>query len=246
MARRPRSTKDPRTRDDTPSTDTTALLEWTIHYAVPLSGLVAAVIYGVLRLSYALFYQPLRATPEEVGYGYVEILAGQLIGALELTLVVWGLAFGIAMVWRAARRRWGSPPRTRRPPTEDEAGWRRVWRPAARSGLVALGLVTVLLPVLARELGATAATTGETMRNIHLRGSNIPVLPVTAMPATVTALDPRADDLAGRPCLLYLGAADGVSVFFDVATKDGIRVPSTSVLISLHNSEGVPRDCAGE
>ena len=217
------------------------LLNWTIRYAVPLSGLVAAVIYGVLRLSYALFYQPLRATPEEVGYDYVEILAGQLIGALELALVMWAVLFALVLVWRRMLVRLGRR-RRGRPPT-DGSTWDRWWRPASRSALVALALVTVLLPVVARELGAIAATQGETMRNIHLKGSNIPVLPVTAIPATVTALAPEAEVLEARRCLLYLGAADGVAVFFDVATKDGVRVPTTAVMISLHNAEHVSLDC---
>lgn len=245
MAGRP-SARQGKGREAATPPDTASLLDWTIRYAVPASGLAAAVIYGVLRLSYALFYQPLRATPEEVGYGYVEILAGQLIGAVELTLVVWAVSFGIGMLWRAARRRWGLHLRGGPRPRADEDGRRTVGGTAVRSGLVALGLVTVLLPVIAREMGAIAATEGETMRNIHLVGSNIPVLPVTAVPARVTALNPEAGDLEGRACLLYLGAAAGVSVFFDVRTKEGLRVPSTAVVVHLFNSEGVDTTCADD
>lgn len=246
MAKRPLATQKERRREPTSLPDTPSLLDWTIRYAVPASGLAAAVIYGVLRLSYALFYQPLRATPEEVGYGYSEILAGQLIGALELSLVVWGLCFGLAAVWRAGRRRVTPSSSRGRDPVSDERGLRGRWGPAVRSGFVALGLVTVLLPVIAREMGAIAATKGRTMRNIHLVGSNIPVLPVTAVPARVTALDPEVGDVEDRDCLLYLGAADGVSVFFDVATKEGLRVPSSAVLVSLLNSYGVDENCAEE
>jgi hypothetical protein len=244
VAGRPSKKQEKGGREVASTTDTASLLDWTIRYAVPASGLAAAVIYGVLRLSYALFYQPLRATPEEVGYGYSEILAGQLIGALELTLVVWGVCFGIAWLWRAARRRLGPPVGKARPPRNDEKGRPALWGPAARSALVALGLVAVLLPVIAREMGAIAATNGETMRNIHLVGSNIPVLPVTAVPARVTALNPEAGDIEGRACLLYLGAAAGVFVFFDVRTKEGLRVPSTAVVVHLFNSEGVDTTCA--
>jgi hypothetical protein len=224
--------------------ETVSLLEWTIRYAVPLSGLAAAVIYGVLRLSYALFYQPLRATPEEVGYGYVEILAGQLIGAVELTLVVWALCFGVMVLWRTVRRRLGRRARHGLRSGGDATRRSPLRRPAARSAIVALGLVTVMLPLIARETGATAASEGDTMRNIHLIGSNIPVLPVTAVPASVTALEPGAADIEGRACLLYLGSADGVAVFFDVRTKESLRVPSTAVVVSLANSLGVDRACA--
>jgi hypothetical protein len=227
-------------------TDPSSLLEWTIRYAVPLSGLAAAVIYGVLRMSYALFYQPLRATPEEVGYGYSEILAGQLIGALELTLVVWGVCFGIALLWRSVRSRWRTKPRPRNVRPGDRFSGSTRQRMAVRSALVALGLVTVLLPLVAREMGAIAATYGETMRNVHLVGSNIPVLPVTAVPAQVTALVPEASDVAGRECLLYLGTAEGVAVFYDVQTEEGLRVPSSAVVVSLANSEGVNPACADE
>lgn len=243
MARHPSTKQEKGGRESTTPPDTATLLDWTIRYAVPASGLAAAVIYGVLRLSYALFYQPLRATPEEVGYGYSEILAGQLIGAVELTLVVWGVCFGVGMLWRAVRRRWRLRPGQGRRPQADEGGRHTVRATAVRSGLVALSLVAVLLPLIAREMGAIAATEGETMRNIHLVGSNIPVLPVTAVPARVTALDPEVADVEERDCLLYLGAADGVAVFFDVATKEGLRVPSSAVLVSLLNSEGVDEGC---
>jgi hypothetical protein len=84
------------------------------------------------------------------------------------------------------------------------------------------------------------------MRNVHLVGSNIPVLPVTAVPAQVTALVPEASDVAGRECLLYLGTAEGVAVFYDVQTEEGLRVPSSAVVVSLANSEGVNPACADE
>jgi hypothetical protein len=236
-------TVSPPERDDEDSSLDRSPLEWAIRYAVPLSGVVGAAIYGVLRLSYALFYQPLRATPEEVGYDYVEILAGQLIGAIELTVLVWGTCFGIALLWRWVLHRLGDP--LRRRSVAQASAARRPWlaRRSTRTALFALLIVAVGLPVLAREKGAVAASTGETMRNIHLFGSDIPVLPVTAVPAAVQALDPALEDLEGRRCLMYLGAADGTMVFYDVLTRESLRVPSGAVLVSLQHVTGVPGAC---
>ena len=65
-----------------------ALIDRVVNYAVPLVGVVGAALYGVLRLAYLFFYLRLRASPDEVGYGYSQVLADELIGAIELVLLV--------------------------------------------------------------------------------------------------------------------------------------------------------------
>jgi hypothetical protein len=64
------------------------VLDWIMSYAVPLIGVIAAALYGVLRLAYLFFYLRLRASPDEVGYGYSQVLADELIGAIELVVLV--------------------------------------------------------------------------------------------------------------------------------------------------------------
>src|SRR5580704_17135814 len=63
-------------------------LDWITRYAVPRVGIIGAAPYGILRLAYLFFYLPLRATPDEVGYGYSQVLADELIGAIELVVLV--------------------------------------------------------------------------------------------------------------------------------------------------------------
>src|SRR5690349_421350 len=67
--------------------DGNGALNWIVRYAVPLAGVIGAALYGVLRLAYVFFYLWLRATPDEVGYGYSQVLADELIGAIELVIL---------------------------------------------------------------------------------------------------------------------------------------------------------------
>ena len=222
-----------------------ALLDWVVRYAVPLTGITGAILYGVLRLSYVLFYLPLRATPEEVGYDYAEILAGQLIGAIELVLVFSGLFFGVGMaviaLAQAVRR---SARRTR----ADRMGkWRagQSRRLAARSVVVATAAVAVALPFLAWYEGGQAAE-GHTRRNMYLYPATIPVLPVQAVPATVELLGTPSlsgSDLESRQCLMYLGQADGTAVFYDVMSRESLRLGSEAIVVSLQFTTGVPLGC---
>ncbi|MEV6273373.1 hypothetical protein AB0L64_39825 [Kribbella sp. NPDC051936] len=216
-----------------------------MRFAVPLTGLLGAALYGVLRLSYVFFYLQLRATPEEVGYGYVEILAGQLIGALELVLFATVVLFVIAVIARllihgmrvvSGRR----PRRTSKSLSADALTL------TLRSLAVALGLVLVGLPIIAWTEGSDAVQ-GYTVRNVYVASTiRLPVLAVTAVPATVTPRDPdllRSTDVTDRRCLLYLGRADGQAVFYDVTTHDSLRIPSDSIVIVLHNTLSVPEGC---
>jgi hypothetical protein len=74
----------------------------------------------------------------------------------------------------------------------------------------------------------------------------LPVLAVQAVPATVlwTAPAPAVPvDLRARRCLLYLGQAADMSVFYDVASRESLRLPSAQILISLQDTDAVPVDC---
>src|SRR5437773_12546318 len=73
--------------------DGSAALNWIVRYAVPLAGVTGAALYGVLRLAYVFFYLWLRATPDEVGYGYSQVLSDELIGAIELVVLI------TALIW---------------------------------------------------------------------------------------------------------------------------------------------------
>jgi hypothetical protein len=223
----------------TPAGGGTALLDWTVRYAVPLLSAVGLALYGVLRLAYVLFYSQLRATPQEIGYGYAEILSSQLVGTIELVLVVTLVFLVVGLAGRGLRRLGASVTgrRARRTP---------VRRLVLRCALAGLTAVLVLLPIMA-WLAGTEARNGRTIRNLHLaRTVRIPVLAVQAVPAALawSVMTPQGlQNLMDRRCLLYLGQAAGTTVFYDVQSRESLRVPSAQVIVSLLNTDGVPHGC---
>lgn len=224
------------------------MLDWLVKYAVPLFGLIGAALYGVLRLAYVFFYLHLRATPEEVGYGYSEVLAGQLIGAIELVLLVAAILFGIgsALAFASSKLLHVVRRKLRMGSRKTVWVWRAMPRFAARCGVVAVILVLAGLPVLAWLEGAEAAK-GFTVRNVYLTGTiRLPVLAVEAVPARIDWVQGDGNgrpSIASRQCLLYVGRSGGTSVFYDVATEESLRVPSDLIVITLQNTTGVPYEC---
>jgi hypothetical protein len=220
----------------------TVLLDWLVKYAVPLLGVGGAVLFGALRLAYFFFYQQLRATPEETGYGYLEILSSQLVGTAELVLLLTAVlviaSLGVRALRNTAARRWQAVVSL---PAQEA-----VTRLVQRCGLAALIVVLTCLPMLAWLFGMEASN-GITVRNIYLLHTiRIPVLAVQASPATVSWTSPERlglPDLSRRHCLLYLGKADGITVLYDVATQESLRVPSTQIMLNLPNEKSVPRHC---
>jgi hypothetical protein len=214
------------------------VLDWLVRVAAPLLGVIGALLYGVLRLAYLFFYLQLRATPEDVGYGYSEILATQLVGAFELVLLlavlIVGVRLGVRAVHAVARRR-------------RREGLREGVRRVLRTSVVA-AVVTVVagLPCLAWLMGAEAAK-GYAVRNVYPRGFiAIPILAVQAVPARVESVSgPEAGlgDIESRACLLYLGSHEGTAVFYDVDSEESIRVPSSSVTVVLPFTNRVPHGC---
>jgi len=216
------------------------LLDWTVKYGVPLLGTVGLVLYGMLRLAYVFFYVQLRATPQEVGYGYAEILSSQLIGTIELVLLLAAVLLVLGLGADGLRRA------TVRPATPRAPYQGMVIRLARWSGLAAVVLVLTLLPGMA-WLQGTEARHGYTVRNVYLAHTvRIPVLAVQAVPAVVAwtnAAAPAPLDLRNRHCLLYLGQADGTTVFYDVTTRESLRLPSSGIVVSVPNTDGVPVGC---
>jgi hypothetical protein len=45
------------------------------------------LLYALLRLAYSTFYQPLGVSPEELGFGYLDILAQAAVGFVVLVVV---------------------------------------------------------------------------------------------------------------------------------------------------------------
>jgi hypothetical protein len=228
--------------------DGSAVLNWVVRYAVPLAGVTGAALYGVLRLAYVFFYLWLRATPDEVGYGYSQVLSDELIGAIELVVLIaaliWIAGSAINILVPLAQRATGK--------YRSEAagihllGKLKAQKIAAWSLAIAVPIVLVGLPVLGWLEGAQAAN-GYAVRNVYLAGTiRLPVLAVQAVPAEVAWASPPGSgeaNISGRPCLLYLGQADGTSVFYDVHSQESLRLPTADITVSLENTTTVPIGC---
>jgi hypothetical protein len=228
--------------------DDGAALNWMVRYAVPLAGVTGATLYGVLRLAYVFFYLWLRATPEEVGYGYSQVLSDELIGAIELVVLIatliWivGLAASIfvSLAQRATRKYRSKAAECRlfsKLKTQKIAAW---------SLVIAVPIVLISLPILGWLEGEQAAN-GYSVRNVYLAGMiRLPVLAVQAVPAEVTWASPPGSgepDLSRYQCLLYLGQADGTSVFYGVHSQQSLRLPAADIVITLEDTTTVPVDC---
>lgn len=213
-----------------------------MKYTAPLLGVVGALLFGALRLAYVFFYLQLHATPQEVGYGYLEILGGQLPGTAELTMLLTMVmvvaCLGIGALRHAIAGRWRAmvslPER------------KALLRLTLRCALASLAVVLACLPMLAWTFG-TEAKHGYAVRNIYLKiAGRLPVLAVQAVPADVTWTKPRSPgepDPGSRRCLLYLGHAAGTTVFYDVASGDSLRIPTAEIVLTIPKAESVRSEC---
>lgn len=228
--------------------DGSAALNWVVHYAVPLVGVTGAALYGVLRLAYVFFYLWLRATPDEVGYGYSQVLSDELIGAIELMVLIAALisiaGFATSILVPLAQRATG---KYRSKAAEIHLFSKlRAQKIAAWSLAIAVPIVLVGLPILGWMEGEQAAN-GYAVRNVYLAGTiRLPVLAVQAVPAEIAWASSQVSgepNISGRPCLLYLGQADGTSVFYDVQSQESLRLPTADIVVLLEDTTTVPIGC---
>jgi hypothetical protein len=70
-------------------------LEWIVKNPLPTITIGGLLLYGVVRLAYALFYEPLGVTPEDVGLGYQQTLAQSALAVFLITMLV-GIALAVA------------------------------------------------------------------------------------------------------------------------------------------------------
>jgi hypothetical protein len=228
--------------------DGSAALNWMVRYAVPLTGVIGAALYGVLRLAYVFFYLWLRATPDEVGYGYSQVLSDELIGAIELVVLIAVMISIVAMAASSLAQlaRWTAGRYTSTAVQIHRITKAKAQKIAAWSLAIAVPVVLMGLPVLGWLEGAQAAS-GYAVRNVYLAGTiRLPVLAVQAVPAQVAWISTQGRDevnISERQCLLYLGQASGISVFYDVHSQESLRLPSDDIVVSLQDTTTVPVGC---
>jgi hypothetical protein len=76
---------------------------WDPGYAAAVVTLIGGLAYTVFRLAYALFYERLGTTPEEVGLGYGQtivrgVIPALTIACLSLTAIIYLLMMGLSIV----------------------------------------------------------------------------------------------------------------------------------------------------
>jgi hypothetical protein len=229
--------------DDSPSA-----LDWITRYAVPLVGIVGAALYGVLRLAYLFFYLRLRASPDEVGYGYSQVLADELIGAIELVIIVALILIPIAIIAiLSIRLVLRVSPRWRSRLAAQPADWAmRGRRLLLVCFIAAIPVVLIGLPIIGLLEGEEAVK-GYTVRNVYpAHFIALPVLAVEAVPARIYWVAGNGSshvDIRTRQCLLYLGQANGISVFYDVHSEESVRLPSADIVTVLQDTISVPIGC---
>ena len=76
-----------------------------------LALVAGLLVYAVLRVAYVSFYQPFGLSPDDLGFGYLDLLAQAAVGTVALTLVlgalvsIWVLLAAGGVLWWAERRR---------------------------------------------------------------------------------------------------------------------------------------------
>jgi hypothetical protein len=218
-------------------------LERAIRRYLPLFSVLGVVLYGILRLAYVFFYLQVRTTPEEVGYGYSRVLSESVVGALELTLIV-SLVFAVpTLLVYGTRALTGGRRASARGSRDRLQAVRNLF---LRCVVAAAAAVLLSLPVLAWWQGGLARD-GQAVRNVYFIGiPYLPVLAVQAVPVRVSWVDSGSNrqlDLSKRNCLMYLGQGDGTTVFYDVRSRESLRLPSSGIVVLLRYTYFVPQGC---
>jgi hypothetical protein len=208
-------------------------LAW--KYGLPAASVLAVLVYGLLRQLYATFYGRLGASPEEVGLGYQPVLA---LSGLAILLLVFATAVSLLVRWpilgvEHARKRAGA----------SAAG-------ALLSALLILAVAWWLNDRAARD--GDAAFRGVPVHSVNI--GPVQVLGLRAEPALVQWSDkpPAGLDTVSGHCLMYLGAADGVDVFFDPGPGPTrtIRLQAHAITVTVFRTiaragHGVDAVCSG-
>lgn len=190
-----------------------------LTYALPALTILGLAAYGLIGLAYDAFYGPLGISPDEVGINYVQTLAEG--GAGLIFTFVFGALLSIALFWvrdriLAALGR------------EPVLGSRRIWL-----GIGVIATVALLLSAyIHASLRADDVRNGRSVVPEKLLGL-ITVVPLKAEPSQIIWLKNSAAPSTWTygTCFMYLGNANGTSVFYAPQAQAVIRIPSGEVAV---------------
>jgi hypothetical protein len=206
----------------------------------PLAGLtvVGVVLYGILRLSAALFYLRLGVTPEDVGLSYSRTISQAFFGliffaayfALSQLFMPALLEVGRRMALTLAANSWPlkrGRAFLRRYRDQKRRSMREVMR-RSRKELPAtvFGIILGLLVLVSWSAGGAA-------RNGEPQHPSLFGLSWRAEAARVSwVVDPPASSpIVSGACVLLLGAADGVYVVYEPVSRLAYRLPIGNIIV---------------
>jgi hypothetical protein len=197
-------------------------LRWLWKLVLPAAAVFAVLVYWILRQLYATFYGVLGASPEEVGLGYQQMVSLSTVALLAIVLIGGVLVLIRTLLVRS-----------------------NLLQARHRTRVSIAGAVVAVL-ILAAGVGwlfaqakhdAALAYDGQPVTSVNLGG--IELLELRAEPASIewAANPPSGPDTVSGHCLMYLGTADGVSVFFDPGPEiRTIRLQLSEITVTLYRA----------
>jgi hypothetical protein len=220
-----------------------------------VATLLAAGLYGLLRLSYVVYYAQFGLSPEDVGIGSVQILTDNAVPLLIFLGVFSGAVVIVPATLAAAAVT--SMPEAMRSPTGMRA--RRALAKARGPLIGGLGVAALLLIIqgvrfIAVGPGVAKADAKCAIEGYASGGQSIGVRGLTdvtfgfrTLAASVTATSEELKDEAigapssrpRRPNLLFLGQANGQVILWDPGAQVTVRAPQADVIVRIHDDERV-------
>lgn len=203
-----------------------SLQSW-LGLVAPTLALVGLIAYSLVRLGYSIFYGPLDVSPDEVGLGYGQSLAEAGVGLFLLALILGVVATIFALLIRLVARQSNLPV---------ALSWR--WFLGALAILVLASMINST--VLHAAMRADAVQHGEQVKPVRTLFL-IPAIPISAEPVTIDwIVSPAPTVPVSLTCVLYLGQAGGIAVFYDPRDHVTLRLPMNAISITSRNDNSCP------
>jgi hypothetical protein len=206
--------------------DTRSLRDWLAPLVSALA-LISLLMYGLVRVFYANFYDDFGITPEDVGasssvvlpqtaIGVIAFLLGALLINLILVVPIFLVAFAVS---QRSGKHWT---------------WKGVLKVVLGGGLVlALYLLVVNMDDRTEAAADCALAGGNVRGGESIRFSPAPMLNFRAQRVKLTWLaNPKRRPALGRKIML-LGESSGTTFVYDVDARRTTRFPSSAAALAL-------------
>jgi hypothetical protein len=203
-----------------------SLRDW-LGFSAPVLAILGLIAYVLVRVAYSIFYGPLGVSPDEVGLDYAESFYDAGVGIFLLAAVAGIVGIFLALVARRFfGRRWS------------ETLNKRTWALAFVSVVILAGLANSTIIHSAQQLDAV-----EQGREVKPSPTFyvVPPVPIRAEPVAVVWIgSPKLDLNESLDCVMYLGRAEGIAVFYVPSDHKSLRLPSHSIAILSKGKASCP------